>query len=495
GSVSEGAIEAGLCSASHSYSTAGSYTVTVTVSDDDDGSSSDSVAISIAEVAFELGVAVSWPSGSGGTVTSDPAGIECPPDCSELYADGTVVTLTATPEPGSVFTGWSGDCDGSSTCQVTMSATRSVGARFDPIPVTHSLSVARDGDGSGTVTSDPAGISCGDDCAEDYPDGTSVTLSATADPGSTFTGWSGAGCEGSSTCVVSMSEARSVTASFDVEPDPTADLSVHQEDTPDPVTAGNAVQYFITVTNNGPDAATNVMLVNTLPANSTLISSSTPGCSTAGGTVTCNLGTLAAEASANVSIVVGAPNTSSATTMTNTAVVSATELDPNTADNTDAEVTNVHPAPDDPDAAAGWIPATGETVTTGGGNGPSKKDPMTTAVTVPAGFPGLVTIVEGPITGCATGFRCFGQEATISAPTTTVETPLRLTFRFHSSTLPGGTQPHEIVMFHDNALVERCTDTSGIAEPDPCISSVARIKGVMTVVVLSSENGTWRGGK
>ena len=52
-----------------------------------------------------------------------------------------------------------------------------------------------------------------------------------------------------------MDAARSVTATFDLEPTPTANLSVTQTDSPDPVTAGNAIHYFVTVTNSGPDAA------------------------------------------------------------------------------------------------------------------------------------------------------------------------------------------------------------------------------------------------
>ena len=75
------------------------------------------------------------------------------------------------------------------------------------------LSVNITGTGSGTVTSSPAGISCGSDCSESYTSGTSVTLTASAASGSTFAGWSGA-CSGTSTCTVSMSAARSVTANF-----------------------------------------------------------------------------------------------------------------------------------------------------------------------------------------------------------------------------------------------------------------------------------------
>ncbi len=82
------------------------------------------------------------------------------------------------------------------------------------------------GDGSGSVSSSPAGIDCGTDCSEAYDDGTLVTLTAVADTGSDFSGWSGEGCSGTGTCQVTMDAARSVTATFDLEPTPTFLLSV-----------------------------------------------------------------------------------------------------------------------------------------------------------------------------------------------------------------------------------------------------------------------------
>ena len=78
----------------------------------------------------------------------------------------------------------------------------------------YTLSVSKAGTGSGTVTSSPAGISCGSICSHTYSSGTQVTLSAVASSGSTFTGWSGAGCSGTDSCVVTMNAAESVTASF-----------------------------------------------------------------------------------------------------------------------------------------------------------------------------------------------------------------------------------------------------------------------------------------
>ncbi len=63
------------------------------------------------------------------------------------------------------------------------------------------------------MSSNPSGISCGSDCSEAYLSGTGVTLTASADAGSTFTGWAGA-CSGTGPCSVTMSAARSVTAAF-----------------------------------------------------------------------------------------------------------------------------------------------------------------------------------------------------------------------------------------------------------------------------------------
>jgi hypothetical protein len=148
-----------------------------------------------------------------GTVTSSPAGINCGTDCSEAYAGNTAVTLTAAPASGWTFGGWTGGgCSGTGGCTVTVTAATTVTATFQQGPVT--LTVARGGNGTGTVTSAPAGIACGADCSEAYPPGTAVTLTAAAGSGSAFAGWSGGGCSGTGGCTVTVTAATTVTATF-----------------------------------------------------------------------------------------------------------------------------------------------------------------------------------------------------------------------------------------------------------------------------------------
>lgn len=67
--------------------------------------------------------------------------------------------------------------------------------------------------GRGTVTSSPAGITCGSTCTAQFDKGTPVTLSARAVGNTRFTGWSGA-CTGTGACVVEMTADRAVTATF-----------------------------------------------------------------------------------------------------------------------------------------------------------------------------------------------------------------------------------------------------------------------------------------
>ncbi len=154
-------------------------------------------------------------AGTGsGTVSSTPSGIDCGTTCTATLDRGTTVVLKATPSAGSTFAGWSGACTGKRTCSVTMTAAKSVAATFKADRYT--LSVSRSGTGSGSVSSAPSGIDCGKSCKTTLDHGAMVVLTAIPATGSTFAGWSGA-CTGKTACSVTMTAAKSVTATFTVQ--------------------------------------------------------------------------------------------------------------------------------------------------------------------------------------------------------------------------------------------------------------------------------------
>jgi alpha-tubulin suppressor-like RCC1 family protein len=186
----------------------GAGTTTITATDASGASASTTLT-----VVGEANLTVFRTGAGTGTVTSNPPGINCGTDCSEAYASGTVVTLTASAASSSTFAGWTG-CDtvSGATCTVTVSSGRTATAAFDLKRFT--LTVNKTGlvSGQGSVTSNPPGIYCGSDCADPYTSGTVVTL--TASPGMLFGGWSGCDSVSGTTCTVTVSAARSVTAGF-----------------------------------------------------------------------------------------------------------------------------------------------------------------------------------------------------------------------------------------------------------------------------------------
>lgn len=85
------------------------------------------------------------------------------------------------------------------------------------VAVYYRLSVTKLGNGTGGVTSSPAGIDCGSTCSHDFLSGIGVTLTAVATPGSTFAGWSGA-CAGTGICSVGVTATSAVSATFTLLP-------------------------------------------------------------------------------------------------------------------------------------------------------------------------------------------------------------------------------------------------------------------------------------
>src|SRR3984957_8557219 len=158
---------------------------------------------------------VTAPASNQGTITSTPAGINCPTTCSASFAQGTQVTLTATAGTGYFFAGWSGGgCSGTSTCSVTITAATSIS---DSFTTGLGLTVTEAGGGTGTVTSTPAGINCSTATtatwSADCGPGAVVTRNEPPATGSTFASWSGA-CTGTAACSVTLTAASAVTATF-----------------------------------------------------------------------------------------------------------------------------------------------------------------------------------------------------------------------------------------------------------------------------------------
>jgi hypothetical protein len=188
-------------------------------------------------------------TGAGsGTVTSNVGRIACGSTCSDAFATGVVVTLTATASADDVFTGWSGACTGAAaTCTVTMNTAQTVTATF---AVGVGLAITQSGGSLWTtpsglgynvwgtdsmITSVPAGISCRhyvryvgnyyfgipvveyDDgtCSQRFPIGASVTLSQRYNHGSGPVVWGGA-CAGATgtTCTVELTANKSVTVAY-----------------------------------------------------------------------------------------------------------------------------------------------------------------------------------------------------------------------------------------------------------------------------------------
>jgi uncharacterized repeat protein (TIGR02543 family) len=122
------------------------------------------------------------------------------------YNSGTVVTLTATPAAGYVFTGWSGGATGTASyVAVTMDANKTVTANFEAI--TYTLTTAAAPTAGGSVSRSINAAS--------YNSGTVVTLTATPAAGYSFTGWSGSATGTASSVAVTMDANKTVTANFE----------------------------------------------------------------------------------------------------------------------------------------------------------------------------------------------------------------------------------------------------------------------------------------
>jgi hypothetical protein len=236
---------------------------------------------SIGQVAFDAGVADGTIKGltvgrfGPGSITSDDAALNCGTTCTASYTNDSFVTLTATPDAGAYFIGWSGLCWGTKTCTVSMSQSRFVYAYFEP--GSWPVNVVKVGGGAGTVTG--MGISCPASsglCTVQVPNTwprTSVSFSATPDSSSLFTGWSGV-CD-TDPCTFFVDRPRSAYATFVTSNFP---LTVATTGTGTGTISGGAIQCA-----SGSTSGCSTAVANTTPATQVTLTAAPTGSSIFGG--------------------------------------------------------------------------------------------------------------------------------------------------------------------------------------------------------------------
>lgn len=253
-------------------------------------------------------------------------------------------------------------------------------------------------------------------------------------------------------------------------------LTTTISDSPDPVTAGNDVQYTLTVSNNGIASVANAHVIDTLPPGTSLFSA--PVNCTGTGPVDCSLGTLAVGASAEVQLVVTSPATvPESGTMTNTAVAT-----PGT--NATASQTTTVEEPTD-GVAKGFVSPGGSLTIPG-------DDPATISLPANVGDGAPVTITQGDGTFC--NGPCDGTTTTISdfpgytdpnepihlelvynfpaGPTSLTDAATAFGQQIWKNTDPenpgvGSTVPACTTPNSGNAIPSPCVDTKSIDQPTP----------------------------
>jgi hypothetical protein len=260
--------------------------------------------------------------------------------CVRRVTRGALITIKAVPTENYRFDSWVGD--GSCArftipvCVVSADTSLVVGARFERASFSVSVTVA----GSGTVSSDPEGITCGargDQCQSSFAIGTNVTLTSVAEPGFHLNRW-GVGCTGFGSdgiCVLtSTDESRGACAPLFCVPlidraasavfaSPSTRISISQNPKLQGLFSGETANFEIMVANTGNVRLTNVRVSDALApdcartmAQDARLASMAPGASVIYG---CSLETAAPGA--YVATVAGTPPTGTEVKATDTATV------------------------------------------------------------------------------------------------------------------------------------------------------------------------------
>lgn len=129
-----------------------------------------------------------------------------------LYYSGNSTTFNAGSSPNSNY--YSAAASGLGVTSISAAGSTMTATVQTAYTNNFTLGMTRSGTGAGSASSSPAGILCGRTCSASYPEDTLVNLTATPATGSTFYGWSGCDATSGAVCSVTMSAAKSVTASY-----------------------------------------------------------------------------------------------------------------------------------------------------------------------------------------------------------------------------------------------------------------------------------------
>ena len=157
-------------------------------------------------VTKDITAKVTWASNTPGMVTVDSSGVITPTgiDCGNTLVSATVTTNSSVgnlSSSGAIVTGYM-------TANVVC-FTGSGGGSSGPL-----LTANFSGSGSGSITSSPSGLSCSVTCSQSFPSGTVVTLTATANSGSTFASWGNCDTVSGQVCTVTVTGNRAVNVTF-----------------------------------------------------------------------------------------------------------------------------------------------------------------------------------------------------------------------------------------------------------------------------------------
>ncbi len=173
---------------------------------------------------------------------SASGGVTIKPSGTATYKYGSSAKITVTPNPGAVGPPTL-TVDGSTVpltpkgknYSYTLNVTGAHVVVASPA-ASYSLGVTKDGTGTGTITSSPAGINCGGTCSANFAQGGLVTLTAAAGANSTFDGWNSGGCSGTAPCDITLNADTVVNGTF--------------------TSTGGTVQHTLTVNKNGTGSGT-----------------------------------------------------------------------------------------------------------------------------------------------------------------------------------------------------------------------------------------------